>query len=248
MIWKKLLPAAIVLIILITVFIFLRKQKPEQVVVEDICNEIQNKFLINVCHALTFRNISACEDAGGYDILCFDLVSQIIDPSEELCNSVQNEYGKLRCFRQLAKKTGDPSFCMNNDDCYLELATITSNPSVCEFFPYGSVDKDLCIALSKQSRDYCKDIQTEYGYKLCISYFPQTIDDCMMWGNYDIKCLCKLASEKKDPALCEELADYHKLECILNIDNNKEVCMRQKGPLKDMCIIYYLRNKLMKRG
>jgi hypothetical protein len=240
---KYLLLLLIGFFVVIILFLFGR-QKVQPPINETFCDQIRTNLLNNACRAMVSKDINKCDNSGGYDIFCFDVLSEIINPSVEMCDSINSNYGKLMCYNSLAIKTKDPKFCMNNDDCYLKIASITSNTTLCDFFSDKS-SYYTCLAVASNDRGQCKNIENVFEEKLCLSNLPQGLEDCLIEGNYDYACLSILASKEKNSTICETIDnDYIKFKCILSIKNDFEICKASEGVPRDICIIYYLKNEL----
>jgi len=240
---KYLLLLLIGFFIVIILFLFGR-QKIQPPVNETFCNQIRTNLLENICRSIISKNINQCDNSDGYDMFCFDILSEIVDPSVEMCDSINNNYGKFMCYKNLAIKTKNPKFCMSDDDCYLKIASITSNITLCDFFSDESFYY-TCLAVASKNREQCKNIENIFEEKLCLSNLPQELKDCLIEDYYDYVCLSILASNEKDSTICEMIEnDYIKLKCILGIKNDFEICKTYTGVSRDICIIYYLKNEL----
>jgi hypothetical protein len=190
------------------------------------------------------KNIGLCNNTGGYDIFCFDTVLEITDISKDLCEGMNYDYAKLKCYNELAIETKDSKFC-KSEDCYIELASITSDERLCDFFSDGREDKYTCLAIANDDREYCENIETIVGRESCLKNLPQDLDDCNILNEYDYECLSKLAAKNMDTSICEMIGkDMPKIECILNIKNDLEICKDYTGSSGDICMIYYLKNEL----
>src|SRR4030042_1694526 len=140
---------------------------------ESVCDEIYNINLENICHLLISGDINSCNDVGGYDTFCFDSVLEVSDISEGFCNIINNSYGKLKCYNNLAIKTENPDFCMDNEDCYIMLASVSSNEKICDFFTDGVVERNMCMAGANGNEEYCQNIENDFQRRLCLMKFSQ---------------------------------------------------------------------------
>jgi hypothetical protein len=221
------------------------QKRTKQLVNESFCNRINTELLRDLCRVMLLKDINSCNKTDGFDTLCYDILSQVINLSEDVCNGVKNNYGRLMCYTNLAIKTKNPKLCMNFDDCYMQLASITSRKDLCDFFPKESTDARICLVIASKDRNYCKKIENEFERKRCLAHLPQNLEDCLILGNYDEVCLFKLSLVKKDLTICEKIERiFPKIECKLNVKNDFNMCESFDGIPRDICIIYYLRNEL----
>ncbi len=239
------------LILLLSLVFFLLKKDGTEVLKpslnKSLCDFIINENLGKSCQALISKEANICEDVGKYNTLCFEWILGSIKLSEDYCNRIKNNYGKIVCFRNLVVQERDLDLCMENDDCFiqrLKIASLTSNEEICNFFSGDDFYKNLCLAETSNNRNYCKEISDDFMKKSCLSYFPEGLTDCEVENTRE-KCLYELAFQKKDPKICELIkSPSGRIECVLNIKNDLNICMEKTSDMKDICIIYYLRNEL----
>jgi len=246
MIEKKYFILASIIALLIILTFFLVRPTKEKPIDKTICDRLAASQSKDICHILLSGDPTLCSKVSeGYSTVCYEIVLNPSTVSENLCNSLSDDYGKNLCFRNLAIKLKNPEFCMDNDDCYLDLAQITRSSVSCEKFPSDSSIMLECLALAQGDRKNCDAIQDDVERKSCMGLLPVSLDDCLFFGYYNYDCIKKLAYQKKDISICEKIdKEKLKFDCILNVRNDLMVCDTANDVAKDFCLLYYLRNAM----
>jgi len=246
MIVKKYFILAGIIIVLVILSFFLVRPIKKEPIDKTFCDRLavsQNK---DICHILLSGDPALCDNVSeGYNTVCYEIVLNPSTASESLCNSLSDNYGKNLCFKNLAIKLKNPAFCMNDDDCYLDLAQETRSSVSCEKLPNDSPAMLKCLALAQGDRRNCDLIQDDVERKSCMGHLPIGLDDCLLFGYYNYDCIKKLAYQKKDVSICEEINEGRlKFDCILNVQNDLTTCDTATDVAKDFCLLYYLRNSM----
>jgi hypothetical protein len=240
----------IILLVLILIFsisiFFFSKQKASSDLDENFCDGIIYESLNKICQIEFSKDINSCENVGsGYDLLCYNVAVDTLDVSETLCKNIENKYGKFLCSMKLAIKLKNPELCEGNSNCYVELATLTKNYSICNYIGVDS-EKYKCLAKSSKNLEYCNNIEDESEKQLCEGLLPENPRDCEMGSGYNYECLLELAYQQKNSSICSLISrEDLKWTCTVNVENNPDVCNNATDIFRDLCKIEYLRSNLV---
>ena len=209
------------------------------------CNEIKSEQLNRLCLLVSSKKIDSCKNENEYRDLCYELVVKLVDVSEVVCKRIKDNYGRFVCYRELAIRTENIEFCMENQECAKELAVKTGDTGFCEY-TYNSNEKQKCLALVFNDRNYCKNIDDEFEKKACIALVPEKLGDCVSDNYYDIDCIIKLADETKNSTICSTFSrenEMFKWKCLVTVSDDTKACEDAES-FADICKLFYLKNHL----
>jgi len=214
---------------------------------EKFCDGIEFEPLKNVCQIAFSKDIDSCKNVErGYDIKCYEIAVEAMDVSESICENMRSNYVKFLCNKKLAIKLKDPELCGGNINCYIELASINEDESICENIEFDQ-EKYKCLAKVIKNRDYCNNIEDEIERMNCIGAVPEEVSDCKIESyNYiNFDCLSELAYKEKNSTICDLISlEELKWTCIINVENDLKACDNAPDFFKDLCKIDYLKNCL----
>ena len=72
---------------------------------------------------------------------------------------------------------------LSDDDCYFQLAIITSNTTLCDFFQEGG-NRHICLGAATKDRNYCEEIESSFEKRLCFSHVPKKLEECEIGGQF----------------------------------------------------------------
>ena len=240
----------IIIVLILSIFLsfFLNRQKPEIKIElkESFCDDIDFDPLYNVCLIAFSKNIESCKNVEkGYDIVCYDIVVGSLDVSESICESIKSDYGKFLCNIKLANKLEDPELCNGNYKCYTNLASSTKDYSICNYIDFEQ-ERYSCLAKTSGKTEYCNNIGDEFEKNVCKNLVPKDLVGCELESYYNFDCLSELAYKEKNSTICNLITlEEVKWKCIINVENNPEVCYNAPDFFKDICRIEYLKNQMM---
>lgn len=239
--------SVLVLILSTLIFYFSNKQETEPELNESFCEKIRFIPLNDVCHISFSKDIDSCKDVEkGYDLLCYEIVVDALDVSEGVCENIENNYGKFLCYLKLAIELEDPEFCEGNFNCYTELAVLTKDYDICDYIGFDA-EIYKCLAKASGDRDYCNEIDDEIERKSCEGVIPEEVSDCEIGDYYNYDCLFELAYNERNSTICDLISSEEwKWTCVVDVEDDPEVCDDAPTFFEDLCRIEYLRNHLRK--
>jgi len=169
-----------------------------------------------------------------------------MDVSESICENMENSYAKFLCNKKLAIKLKNPELCEGNVKCYIELANLNHDESICENIGFNQ-EKYKCLAKVSENRAYCNNIEDEIERMNCIGAVPEEVSDCKIESyNYiNFDCLAEIAYKEKNSTICDLISlEELKWACIINVENDLKVCDNAPDFFKDLCKIDYLKSYL----
>jgi len=180
----KIITFAVSICIIISAIIFFTQkggiiEKTEPVDIK-ICDEIETYDLKITCLAIFTNTPSRCKEAGNFDTYCYEITfGAMKNFSEFLCTSFSEYFPKTTCYLRLAEINKDPSLCEKSggryQECSMELAKITKDPKLCE---EAGVDfeQNECSAEVTGDVSFCEKIASEAERSICFIKLGKNAD------------------------------------------------------------------------
>lgn len=198
-----------------------------------ICENINSLDFYETCHALLRNDYNLCNQD-----FCYEFIWKRLNISENFCESLESNFLKEICYKVLAIKTKNISYCGNYDMCYLEFARILKNITICS---RGPVFYDECIVQIASNREEC-DKMLNYS-DICRIYFPKELRECK---GIDL-CTFNFALKTGKIDFCSNIKSLmERISCELKIKNDIKICEKYTGRYKDYCALIYVYNYLEK--
>ena len=170
-------------IILLAVVFFTQKRTVEtnkEPVDVKICDDIETYDLKVTCLAIFTNDPSRCKDAGNFDSYCYESVFGAMNNfSEPLCKSFSDYFPRTTCYLVLAMIEKDPSLCENSggrfQQCSWELAKITKDSKLCEEIE-ADFEKYECLAEVTRDVSFCEKISPGTENSGCFIKLGKNVD------------------------------------------------------------------------
>jgi len=144
----------------------------------------------------------------------------------EICEEIEGNYDKSRCFGTMAEKLQKPEFCKQtgfNNPCISRVALIMGKADVCDQIPAGS-ERDSCKNNIYQVKGgdltSCESMTDKFQKELCITKIAVSqnrLELCLKLGDNRDACIKEYASKQNDVVYCMELKESSQYY-YLNID------------------------------
>lgn len=244
---------------LISFFFFSKPNNVEDLKIES-CYNITSGRLKVVCYAIFLKNYTYCNLAQDFSSYCYDSVFPLVDLNVSFCESLNDAYGRLSCFVNLAIKSRNAEVCeLLKDDipvsiCYtnlVEFLNYFNNSVFCNNIPHEST-RFTCLAIVTKDIGYCFNITQEIEERsTCLGILTKNVSYCTIEATGALSriviysCIRSIATDLNDMSLCDSI-DYEeeKWKCKASLSESIDICDKASGPWKDFCKIEYIKNNI----
>ena len=250
----------IFIVIGISIF-FASKDKIENPVKIDMCENITSGKLKVVCYSMFLKDHTHCKLAGDFSTYCYDSVFPLIELNKTFCESFNENYAKLSCFTNLAIKSRDATVCEMIgepavvDVCYTNLFDYLdyfTGLGLCENIPHEST-RFACLAKDTNNITKCEEITQEVEEKgVCLGMLTKNVSHCIIESPDALSritiysCIKNIAIETENMTLCDSI-DYEeaKWKCKTYLAEDISICNYAENPWDDFCKLEYIKNNLV---
>lgn len=234
------------------------------------CYTILDKSFKDDCLLRVARetaNISKCDEIEKQDVKsrCYDYLSGIIPTDSSICNKINTQIQRDRCFLNAANAKNDFSLCasilsnFSRDNCYLDFANRNRNASLCDRIVLEN-SKESCrngifstLAIEQKNPEFCKSIKSSFGNSSealinnCYVEMAKKLNDTVYCNNIDEQytrnfCL----TGRVDPSLCAQITEAKaRSMCYFTIaiqSKDPNACLTIDAELRDNCYLQIAHN------